>query len=40
VQLLVTGKIGAHATLLGTKLLADPYEIELFKHGTTQKNCQ
>jgi hypothetical protein len=40
VQLLLTGKIGAHATLLGTSLLADPYEIELFKHGTTQKNCQ
>jgi hypothetical protein len=40
VQLLLTGKIGAHATLLGTSQLADPCEIELFKHGTTQKNCQ
>ena len=37
VQLLVTGKVGAHATFLGKSLLPDPVELELFKHGTTQK---
>jgi hypothetical protein len=37
VELLVTGKVGAHATFLGKSLLPDPVEVELFKHGSTQK---
>lgn len=37
IMLIVSGKIGAHATFLGKSALPDPFEIELFKHGTTQK---
>ncbi len=37
VELLTTGKIGAHVSFLANSLLPDAVELELFKHGTTRK---